>query len=154
CWVPGPRHRRAVYAPALVAWSDGRFVQAPSRERIPHYWIPLAPREVYVPAHQASPRYLRDVNVSNTLIVNNTQITNISRNRVGDIAYLNRPIAGVVTSAPPRTFVPPRTFESKPSESNPSLPTVDRPWPPRSETVTQQRDPRAWKGLPGPDTTS
>ena len=64
CWVPGPRHVRAVYAPALVGWVG-------SRRRVGSIgsvsWFPLGPREVYVPAHRYSRHYVERVNVSNTV---------------------------------------------------------------------------------------
>jgi hypothetical protein len=59
CWVPGPRHHRAVYAPALVAWigSPGLHVT----------WYPLGPRDVYVPWRRHSWRYVDRVNTSNAV---------------------------------------------------------------------------------------
>jgi hypothetical protein len=44
-------------------------------------WFPLGPREVYVPGYRYSRGYLNRVNVSNTIIVNNTYITNIYNGR-------------------------------------------------------------------------
>lgn len=75
CWVPGPRHRRAVFAPALVAWSarDGR-AESPSHDHRPREWIPLAPRELYVPAHPASPHYLHNVNAANTPVTHDRDV--------------------------------------------------------------------------------
>ena len=40
-------------------------------------WFPLAPHEVYVPWYRHTPRYVRHVNVSNTIIVNNINVTNV-----------------------------------------------------------------------------
>jgi hypothetical protein len=59
CWVPGPRHHRAIYAPALVAWvgSPGLHVT----------WYPLGPRDVYVPWRRHSWRYVERVNTSNAV---------------------------------------------------------------------------------------
>jgi hypothetical protein len=59
CWVPGPRHHRAFYAPALVAWigSPGLHVT----------WYPLGPRDVYVPWRRHSWRYVDRVNTSNAV---------------------------------------------------------------------------------------
>jgi hypothetical protein len=59
CWVPGPRHHRPVYAPALVAWmgSPGLHVT----------WYPLGPRDVYVPWRRHSWRYVERVNTSNAV---------------------------------------------------------------------------------------
>lgn len=89
CWVPGPRHVRAVYAPALVGWggSHSRNVG----------WYPLGPREYYSPGRRFSRHYLERVNYSNT---------NLSRahfNRgvadgVRDAIYRNRRAPGGVTA--------------------------------------------------------
>jgi len=110
CWVPGPRHHRPIYAPALVAWGGGVHVGASFGGR-PSHWIPLGPREVYVPWHRTSPRYLRNVNISNTA-VNNTYITNVYRGRVRDVNYRNRGAPGAYNTelpgvAPGRSFVRP-----------------------------------------------
>lgn len=87
CWVPGPRHIRPIYAPALVAWggSPGFGVSVSFGSGIG--WFPLGPREIYVPGYRYSRRYLHDVNVSNTIIVNNTHITNIYNGRGRDFDY-------------------------------------------------------------------
>jgi hypothetical protein len=77
CWVPGPRHIRPVYAPALVGW-----VGSPSLTVSLTFgnvgWYPLGPREIYYPYYRHTPRYVRYVNVSNTTVVSNTYITNIN----------------------------------------------------------------------------
>ncbi len=70
-WVPGVVVVRPVFAPALVAWFGtpgiGVTVGAPVG------WFPLGPREVYVPAHRHSPRYLRVINVQH--VPNVAQVT-------------------------------------------------------------------------------
>jgi hypothetical protein len=76
CWVPGPRHLRPVYAPALVGWLGGPSVSV-SVSFGSVGWYPLGPHEVYLPGYRHTPRYIRHVNVSNTIIVNNTHITNV-----------------------------------------------------------------------------
>jgi hypothetical protein len=102
CWVPGPRHRHPVYAPAHVAWVGGH--RDFSRGHRPIGWFPLGPREVYVPGHRVSPRYLRNVNVSNAHIDNNAYITNVYRRRVGDVRYVNRDVPGAFRSMPRESF--------------------------------------------------
>ena len=62
CWVPGPRHVRAVYAPALVGWVGSPRVYRIVRRA----WFPLGPREVYVPGRRFSRHYVERVNFSNT----------------------------------------------------------------------------------------
>lgn len=70
CWVPGPRHIRPVYAPALVGWVGGPSVGV-SVSFGNVGWYPLAPYDYYYPGYRCTPRYSRFVNVSNTIIVNN-----------------------------------------------------------------------------------
>jgi hypothetical protein len=83
CWVPGPRHHRAIYAPALVGWagSRGSFVS----------WYPLGPRDVYVPHRRHSRHYVERVNTSNAAVARELvrefyerRRTNSSRNRVAE----------------------------------------------------------------------
>jgi hypothetical protein len=89
CWVPGPRHVRAVYAPALVGWfgSGGRVS-----------WFPLGPREIYVPGRRFSHRYVDRVNVTNTVIVDRRHIREIYERRAAHQAYRNRAVRGAVTA--------------------------------------------------------
>ncbi len=93
CWVPGPRHVRAVYAPAVVGWVGGGGVA----------WFPLGPREVYVPGRRFSHRYVERVNVTNTVIINRTHITEIYNNRARNVPYRNR-VAGAVTAVTRNAF--------------------------------------------------
>lgn len=95
CWVPGPRHYRPVYAPALVGWVGGPHVNVSVSIGRGIGWFPLGPREVYIPGYRHSPRYIRHVNVSNTIIVNNTYITNVyaGRHRHIDYRYSRHPRA-------------------------------------------------------------
>jgi hypothetical protein len=67
-------------------------------------WFPLGPREVYVPARRFSNRYVERVNVSNTVIVNRTYITNVYNNRERNVTYRNRGVPGAVTAVSRSTF--------------------------------------------------
>jgi hypothetical protein len=87
CWVPGPRHYRAVYAPALVGWVGRPHVSVSVAFGSGIGWFPLGPREVYIPGYWHSPRYIRHVNRSNTIIVNNTYITNVYAGRPHGVDY-------------------------------------------------------------------
>ncbi len=87
CWVPGPRHIRPVYAPALVAWAGSPGVGVSVGIGPGVGWFPLGPREVYVPGYRYSRRYLSNINVSNTVIVNNTYITNVYNGRHRNFDY-------------------------------------------------------------------
>jgi hypothetical protein len=97
CWVPGPRSVRAVYAPALVAWSGSAGGAGVA-------WFPLAPREVYVPGYRVSERYVRSVNVANTSIADTNYINNVYQNRVSGIRYANSAVPGAVTSVSRNVF--------------------------------------------------
>jgi hypothetical protein len=106
CWVPGPRRVRPVYAPALVGWvgTPGVSVTIAVGGSGGVAWFPLGPREVYVPARRFSPRFVERVNVTNTVIVNRTYITNVYENRVTNITYRNRAVPGAVTAVTRTTF--------------------------------------------------
>lgn len=118
-WVPGPlvvlggrrvAVVRPVYAPALVAfigggsWGVGLAVGGPAVG-----WVPLGPREVYVPGYRVSQNYFRTVNVSNTTVVNNVNITNVyntvyvNRN-VTNVRYVNVNAPNAVTAMPQDAF--------------------------------------------------
>jgi hypothetical protein len=67
-WAPGSYIARPVYAPALVAWIGGGNVSvgiSVGSSRPPLVgWVPLAPRERWVPYYPASQVYVRNVNVT------------------------------------------------------------------------------------------
>lgn len=105
CWVPGPRHVRAVYAPALVAWVGGPSASVSVSLGHGVGWFPLGPREVYVPGYWHSHRYIRQVNVSNTIIVNDTHINNAYRGRYRDFDYRYRERPDAVTVVAREQFV-------------------------------------------------
>lgn len=96
CWVPGPRHVRAVYAPALVGWggSPGGRVS----------WFPLGPREVYVPGRRFSRHYVERVNASNTQIAARAIGARVYENRDSNFNFRNRSVPGGVTSVPRAAF--------------------------------------------------
>jgi len=102
CWVPGPRHVRPVYAPALVAWVGAPGVGVAIGAGVG--WFPLGPREVYLPTYRTSPRYVQLVNVTNSVHVNRTYITNVYENRVTNITYVNRNVRGGVTTVSRNVF--------------------------------------------------
>ncbi|MEP6739740.1 MAG: DUF6600 domain-containing protein [Caldimonas sp.] len=101
-WAPGTYVARPVYAPALVAWIGGpRVGVSISVGGPPVGWFPLAPREVYVPSYRASPRYVREVNI--THVTNVTRITTIVNNRNGEADrrdFANRRFPNAVTFVP------------------------------------------------------
>lgn len=117
CWVPGPRHRRPVYAPAHVAWVGHR--NDLRRTGRPIGWYPLGPREVYVPGHRVSPRYLRNVNVANADLPNNAYITNVYRNRVGNIRHANRDVPGAFMTMPDESLAAEQSVAERGFRSSP-----------------------------------
>jgi len=121
CWVPGPRPHRPVFAPAHVAWRG--TPRGTPHERGPGHgaasWLPLGPRDVYVPLHPASPRYLRNVNISNTVIDDNARITNVARNRVRNLRFANGDAPDAITRMPGSAFDAPRTTPDRFLRPNP-----------------------------------
>ena len=105
CWVPGPRHIRPVYAPALVGWVGSPGVGVSVSIGAGVGWFPLGPREVFVPGYRHSPRYIRNVNVSNTVIVNNTYVTNIYNGRGSPRDYRYGRMGNAVTVVQRDQFV-------------------------------------------------
>jgi hypothetical protein len=147
CWVPGPRHVRPVYAPALVGWVPRGGGYA---------WFPLGPREVYVPRHHASDRYVRQVNVSNTRIVNVNHITNVYHKREAPGRYMNERAADHVKALPRQEFIAPRiparyVARATPRETRAARPTYQAP---RAEPSRDRDWPKEWKaGTTGASTS-
>ena len=102
CWVPGPRTVRPVYAPALVAFTRGRIGAAGTRRSIG--WLPLGPRDVYVPSYAASRAYVRDVNVTNTRHIDPAVINSVFKGHFRPVKYANSAVAGAVTAVPRSVF--------------------------------------------------
>lgn len=108
CWVPGPVAVRPVYAPALVAFIGGSNFSIGVGFGGGVGWFPLAPGEVYVPWYRTSPRYVQNVNVTNTRVTV-VQVTNVynnyTTNRVTNIRYVNKRVTNSVTVVNHDTFV-------------------------------------------------
>ena len=123
CWVPTPprpayvtrEYVRPVYAPALVAWVGGpRFGVGVAVGGVAAgvAWFPLGPRDVYTPSYHVSERYVERVNVSNTRVVNRTQVTNVYNNvyvnkttvNVTNITYQNQRANNAVTATSQASF--------------------------------------------------
>ena len=102
-WTPGNMVARPVYAPALVAFVSGSNwnVSLSFGSGGGVGWVPLGPREVYVPAYRASPTYIRNVNITN-VNVTNIDVTHID---VNTVQYVNRNIPGAVTAVPRDAFM-------------------------------------------------
>ena len=104
CWVPGPRQKRAVYAPALVGWVGGPHDGAEARRGAHVGWFPLGPRDVYVPGYHASAAYVRNVNAANTRLVNTADIGKAYEGRAGNVRYANSEVHGAITAVPRNVF--------------------------------------------------
>jgi hypothetical protein len=120
-WIPTPPRAegvvyvRPVYAPALVAFvgGGGFAVGVGVGGGGAVGWFPLGPREVYVPSYRVSPRYVENVNVSNTTVnrtvVNNYYNTTIVNNtttntRVTNVTYVNQRVPGAVMATSQQAF--------------------------------------------------
>jgi hypothetical protein len=112
-WVPGPLVVRPVYAPALVGFVGGGgfgFSVSFGGGFNGVGWFPLGPRDVFVPGYRCSPRYFQTINVTNTRVVNVTQVTNVYNTVVVnrnvsrlDYTYAHNSVA--VTAVSRETFV-------------------------------------------------
>ncbi len=113
CWVPGPRHERPVYAPALVAFVGGSNfgVSVGVGGGGAVGWFPLGPGDVYRPSYNVSRDYFTRVNVTNT-VVNVTNVTNVYNNPTRtNIRYFNINTANAVTAVPTQAFVDARPVQ-------------------------------------------
>ena len=115
-WIPVERgvtvsvRQAPVYAPALVSFiSVGVAVGvalSPGAQRDPRGsvgWVPLGPRETYVPPYETSDRYVKAVNVTNvTNVTNINTVTNISNvnNMVNRRAATVVPVTAMTASQP------------------------------------------------------
>jgi hypothetical protein len=115
CWVPGPVAVAPVYSPALVAFVGGGGFSIGVGVGSGVGWFPLGPGEVFVPWYRTSPRYVQNVNVTNTR-VNVTQVTNVYNNvtvnKVTNITYVNQRVNNSVTVVNHDTFVNARSVHN------------------------------------------
>jgi hypothetical protein len=100
CWTPGARVVRPVYAPALVAWvgGPGGGVSVSVGTGPAVGWLPLAPREVYVPGYRVSPRYARDLNIAD--VANAARIVRVFNNPRAPRVFENRHHPRAITVVP------------------------------------------------------
>jgi len=111
--VVGHPYVRPMYAPALVAFvgGGGFSVSIGLGGGVAGVaWFPLGPRDVWVPSYHCSPAYVQNVNISNSTVINRTQITNvyntttINNVNVTNITYMNQNAPGAVTAVPRDAF--------------------------------------------------
>jgi hypothetical protein len=95
-WVPGSYVARPVYAPALVGWIGGPGWSLSATLGPSVGWFPLAPREPYVPAFDASVAYVRRLNVGAV-----RDVTRIDVNMdLRTVQFANRALPRAVTVVP------------------------------------------------------
>lgn len=122
-WVPGPVAvvgvpSRVYYAPALVGFVGGGGVGVAIGfgGGVGVAWFPLGPRDVFIPAYHVSERYVTNINVSNTTVINRVEITNVYRNvtvnRVVVNNYTYQRNTAAVTAVSRDTFVNARPVRS------------------------------------------
>lgn len=106
-WMPGPRAvARPVYAPAMVAW-----IGNPGPGRVG--WMPLGPRDVYVPPYRVSDGYARRVNQSNApvqaAVIDDyyRSRSNLDRPRV----YAHQGVAGAIVTVNQDAFASARPVQ-------------------------------------------
>jgi hypothetical protein len=80
-WIPGEVVAHPVYAPALVAWvGDPGALVGVGVGGVSVGWIPLGPREVWVPPYHVSIDYIRAGNIAyvGPTVVNNITVNNVT----------------------------------------------------------------------------
>ena len=98
-WAPGQYVARPIYAPALVAWIGGSNVSIGVNIGGPSVgWVPLAPRDVYVPYYNVSATYVNDVNTPYRRW--QPPVRPGQPVRTGPIMYSNQGVPGAVTVVP------------------------------------------------------
>jgi hypothetical protein len=104
-WAPGPVYVRPVYAPALVAWfgGPGWGVSLGFGGGGGYGWCPLGWGEPFYPWYGGSRFYFRNVNISNTRILNINNYYGHPPNRfgAGSFHYANM---RALTAVPSRTL--------------------------------------------------
>ncbi len=112
-WVPGPIRERPVYAPALVAWVGGPSVGVSFGIAGGGVgWVALGWHDPFIPTYHVSPVYARNVNISNSRVVNVTVINNyysttnvtVRNTTVNNIQYENARVSGAVVAVPSAAF--------------------------------------------------
>lgn len=101
CWAPGGYVQRPVYAPALVAWVGGPGFTVSVNIGGPTVgWVPLAPRERYVPYYRVTPVYIDRVNPHPRFGPPGRPGGHPQPVPTGPIAYSNQGVPGGVTVVP------------------------------------------------------
>lgn len=129
CWAPGRWVARPVYAPALVAWVGGPFVNVNVAVGSAPLvgWVPLGPREPYYPHYAPSTRYWKAVNSAHlNLFARGTPTTRPS----APIRHANQLVPGAVSAVPSSAMVPNRPVAPVVAQVDPALRNnlATQPW--------------------------
>lgn len=120
-WIPGPRQRRPVWAPALVVFVGGGGADLryhfPLSSGLGVAWFPLGPREVYLPPFRASRNYVTRINVTNTIVDRPDRLHQLDPLQQN---YRNRAAVGAVTAVPREDFVRSRPLRGVAVEPTPA----------------------------------
>jgi hypothetical protein len=147
-WAPGDRVLRPVYAPALVAWvGGGNFGVSIQIGGPPIGWVPLAPRDWYVPHYRHTPVYVERVNPRPPPSRPGWQRPSLPPSG-GPVVWGNQSVPGAVTVVPREVLVGRQpvgrgaidTREWDRSEGRAPLPWTAPP--PRDPPSGSSRDPR------------
>jgi hypothetical protein len=177
-WVPGPLVVRPVYAPALVAFVGGSGFGVTvgfGGGLTGVAWFPLGPRDVWVPGYRCSPRYVQNVNVTNTRVVTVTQVTNVYNNytvnrtvNVNEYTYARnvsavtvvdretfvnaRPVSKATIRVTPEQFERARVVENAPlaPTRNSYVASTAKPVPASKRPATSFNDRKVVAKLPPP----
>ena len=100
-WSPGSYVARPVFAPALVAWVGGPRLGVSVSIGLPAVaWVPLAPREVFVPHYRHSPVYVDRVNEPRARRPGAQPDRGPRPAPMGAVVYGNQGVPGAVTVVP------------------------------------------------------
>jgi hypothetical protein len=169
---------RPVYAPALVGFvgGSGFGVTVGFGGGVTGVgWFPLGPRDVWVPGYRCSPRYVQNVNVTNTRVVTVTQVTNVYNNytvnrtvNVNEYTYARnvsavtvvdretfvnaRPVSNATIRVTPEQFERARVVENAPlaPTRNSYLASTAKPVPASKRPATSFNDRKVVAKLPPP----
>jgi len=111
-WIPGPMGVRPVYAPAMVAWVGGPGFGVSMGIGGGVGWFPLGWHDPFIPSYYVSAGYARNVNISNSRVVNVTVINNyytttninVRNTAINNIQYENVKVNGAVTGVSSANF--------------------------------------------------
>lgn len=97
-WIPGDYTPRPVWAPALVAWAQGPHWSASVNVGSASVgWVPLGPKEVFIPYYQCPPTYWKRVNYP---YVRETRIIEYVQANPHLQRYINTSVSGAITAGP------------------------------------------------------